>query len=89
MALVLKLDPLVQPRSRRERGMEPFEGLNAGLFVVAHDVGALRFELRGLLVGLADRLHILGVLLGVFLFVRRRQPVAALMRSELGFFLVS
>lgn len=89
MARVLKLDLLVQPRAWRKRGMLSLERLDASLLVAADDMRALRFELRGLLVSVANRLNIPSVLLWGLFLIRRGQPVSALVRSDFGFFLKS
>ena len=70
MARVLKLDLLVQPRAWRKRGMLSLERLNASFLVTADDVRALRFELRGLLVGVANGLNIPSVLFRGLLLIR-------------------
>lgn len=86
---VFELDKLVLPWSRWLRRMLTFQRLNTGFFVAANDVRPLGFELRSRKVRVAQCSYLLVVLLGVFLLVRRRQPVAALMRPELCFFLKS
>lgn len=89
MTLVFKLDEFALAGSRWLCRMFAFQCLDTCLFVVAHNMRALRFELWRLFVRVADGLHVLSVLLGVVLLIRRGEPVAALMRPELRFFLKS
>src|SRR4051794_2092563 len=66
-------------------GMQPLQRLHAGLLVGAHHVGAHCRESRCIPVGVADVLDVGLVLVGVFAFVLRGQPILALVRSQVRF----
>ncbi len=86
MTDVLELDPFDLPGLRWQSRMLTLESLNARLLVAGHDVSALLFERRGLHVRFTERLYVLAISFGVVALVRRREPIAALVRSEVGFF---
>jgi hypothetical protein len=87
VSLVLELDTLDQPRTRRSSRILSFQGLDASLLVAGNDMSALFVQGLGLAIRVTDVLNILGILLGVIQLVRRCQPVLRLVRPEVGFFL--
>jgi hypothetical protein len=72
MSDVLKLHPFDESGARPLGFVEPLQRLHAGLLVSTHHVRALGSEFGGILVGLADLLHVGLILLGGVALVLRR-----------------
>jgi len=79
---IFELDALGQTRSNRFGFMQPFTGLHPGFLVHTHHVRALLGKLWGLSVQLTQRFDVGLVLLRVFAFVLRGEPVLTLVRSQ-------
>ena len=82
VADVLELTSFYLSRFHRLGRMLALQGLDAGHLVETHGVRALLMQLRGLVITLADALHLLGECLGVLRIAI--EPVAAEVGFEFG-----